>query len=88
MRSIEEPNVLMQLSIGLYFTPFISIVILRLGLDGSGDSDAVFSFLLQSGKLNRCRNLRGPFTLFFDFDGSEVVDYNPAVVVLFIGSLI
>ncbi len=39
-----------------------SINILRLGLNGCGDSDAVFSliFLLQ--------NLRGPLTLFFDFN--------------------
>ncbi len=38
-----------------------------------------------SGKLTRCRNLRGPFTLFFDFDGSEVIDFNPVAVVFFIG---
>ncbi len=29
----------------------------------------------------------GPFTLFLDFDASQVVDFHPVVVVLFIGSL-
>jgi hypothetical protein len=39
---------LMQLLIGLYSTPFISITVLRLGLNCSVvDSDAVFDFLLH-----------------------------------------
>jgi hypothetical protein len=45
-------------------------------------------FCCTSGKLLRCRSLRGPFTLFPDFEGSEVVEFNAAVVVLFIGFLI
>ena len=48
---VEELNVLMQLSIGLYFISFISIAVLRLGLNGSVDSDAVFNFLLHCRKI-------------------------------------
>ncbi len=48
---VEELDVLMQLSIGLYFTSFISIAVLRLGLNGSVDSDAVFNFLLHCRKI-------------------------------------
>jgi hypothetical protein len=44
-------SMLMQLSIGLYFTSFISITVLRLGLNGSVDSDAVFNLLLHCRKL-------------------------------------
>jgi hypothetical protein len=40
----------MQLSIGLYFTSFISIAVLRLGLNGSVESDAVFNFLFHCRK--------------------------------------
>ena len=47
---VEELNVLIQLAIGLYFTSFISIAVLRLGLNGSVDSDAVFNFLLHCRK--------------------------------------
>ncbi len=50
---VEELNVLMQLSIGLYFTSFISIAILRLGLNGSVHSGVNFL------KSKRCRNLGG-----------------------------
>jgi hypothetical protein len=45
------------------------------------------SFALVA-KLKKCRNLRGSFTLFLNFDGSEVVHSNPVVVVLFVGFLI
>ena len=31
-------------------------------------------FYCTAGKLKRCRNLRGAFTLCLDYDGSEVVD--------------
>ena len=48
---VEELNVLIQLAIGLYFTSFISIAVLRLGLNGSVDSDAVFNFLLHCRKI-------------------------------------
>ena len=41
----------MQLLIGLYFTFFISIAVLRLGLNGSVDSDAVLNFLLHCRKI-------------------------------------
>jgi hypothetical protein len=66
----------MQLSIGPYFTSFISIDVLRLGLNGFVDSDAVFNFR----KLKQCRNLQEPFTLFLNCDGSEVVNCNSVVV--------
>ncbi len=71
---------LMQLSIGLKFTSFISIAVLRLGLNGSVDSDAVLNFYCTAGKLKRCRNLRGPFTLCLNCDGSEVVVGNSVAV--------
>ncbi len=48
---LEVLNVLMQLSIGLYFTSFIWIAVLRLGLNGFVDSDAVFNFLLHCRKI-------------------------------------
>ena len=64
----------MLLSIGLQFASFISIAVLRLGLNGSVDSDAVFNFLLHCRKIETMSNLRGPFTLFLDRDGSEEVD--------------
>jgi hypothetical protein len=48
---VEDVNVLMQLSIGLYFTLFISIAILRLGLNGSVDSDAVPKLLFHCRKI-------------------------------------
>jgi hypothetical protein len=51
MRSIEELYVLMQLSMGLQFTSFISFAILRLGLNGSGDSDAYLIFYYTAGEL-------------------------------------
>ena len=41
----------MQLSIGLYFTLFISIAVLRLGLNGSVDSDAVSKLLFLCRKI-------------------------------------
>ncbi len=65
----------------------LQIVILRLGLNGSGDSDAVFDFLLHCWRTENYFEIFGGLTLFLDFDGSEVVDRNPVVVVLFIGSL-
>ena len=37
-------------------------------------------FYGTAGKLKRCRNLRGPFTLCLDCDGSEVLDCNSVVV--------
>ena len=37
-------------------------------------------FYCTAGKLKRCRNLQGPFTLCLDLDGSEVVDSNPVAV--------
>ncbi len=48
---VEELNVLMRLSIVLQFAPFISFAVLRLGLNGSVDSDAVFNFLLHCRKI-------------------------------------
>jgi hypothetical protein len=41
----------MQLSIGLQLVSFISIAVLRLSLNGSVDSDAVFNFLLHCRKI-------------------------------------
>ena len=37
-------------------------------------------FYCTAGKLKPCRNLRGPFTLCLDCDGSEVVDCNSVAV--------
>jgi hypothetical protein len=37
-------------------------------------------FYCTAGKLKQCRNLRGPFTLCLDLDGSEVVDCNSVAV--------
>ena len=37
-------------------------------------------FYCTAGKLKRCRNLRGPFTLFLDRNGSEEVDCNSVAV--------
>ncbi len=37
-------------------------------------------FYCTAGKLKRCRNLQGPFTLCLDRDGSEVVDCNSVAV--------
>ncbi len=71
---------LMQLSIGLYFISFLSIAVVRLGLNGSVDSDAVFSFLLHCRTIEAMSNLRGVFTLSLDCDGSEVVNCNSVVV--------
>jgi hypothetical protein len=48
---VEELNVLIQLLIGMYFPSFISIAVLRLGLNGFVDSDAVFNFLLHCRKI-------------------------------------
>jgi hypothetical protein len=48
---VEELHVLIQLLIGLQFTSFISVAVLRLGLNGSVDSDAAFNFLLHCRKI-------------------------------------
>ena len=37
-------------------------------------------FYCTAGKLKRCRNLRGPFTLFLDRNGSEEVNCNSVAV--------
>ena len=37
-------------------------------------------FYCTAGKFKRCRNLRGPFTLCLDCDGSEVVYCNSVAV--------
>jgi hypothetical protein len=51
-RPVPAPlHALMRLSIGLQFASFISIAVLRLGLNGSVDFDAVFSFLLHCQKI-------------------------------------
>jgi hypothetical protein len=71
---------LMQLSIGLYFTSFISIAVLRLGLSGSVHSVAVFNFLLYCRKIETMSKFRGLFTLSLDREISEVVNCNSVVV--------
>ncbi len=43
-------------------------------------------FYCTAGKLKRCRNLRGPFSLSLDCDGSEVVNCNSVVVDCYIVS--
>ena len=53
-------------------------------MNGFGGFNAVFEFL---SLWTRFRNLRVPFSLFLDFDESDVVDLKSVVVVLFIGSL-
>ena len=37
-------------------------------------------FYCTAGKLKRCRNLQGPFTLCIDCDGSEAVDCSSVAV--------
>ncbi len=76
----------MQLSIGLYFAPLISIAVLRLGLNGSVDSDAAFNFLLHCRKIETISQSSGPFTVSLDCYGSEVVNCNSVVVNLYIVS--
>ncbi len=49
-------------------------------MNGSVDSDAIFNFLLHCRKIETSRNLRGPFTLCLDCDGSEVVDFQSVAV--------
>jgi hypothetical protein len=69
--------------ISVDFTSFISIAVLRLGLNGSVDSEFLMLFSIIHGtarKLKRRRNLRGPFILSLDCDGSEVVNCNSVVV--------
>ena len=67
MSSIEELYVFMQLSMGLLFTSFISILILRLDLNGSGDSesDAVFDFLLHCWRIENDFDIFGVRSLCF-----------------------
>ncbi len=57
---VKELNGMMQLSIVLYFTSFISIAVFRLGLNGSVDSDAVFNFLLHCRKIEMMSKSSGP----------------------------
>ncbi len=56
------------------------MAVLRLGLKGPADSDAVFNFLLHCRKIEMMSNLRGPFPLSLDCNGSEVINCNSVVV--------
>ncbi len=68
-----EFDLLMQLSMGLYFTSFTSIAVfqLKLGLNGSLDSDAFFNFLLHCRKIETQSKSSGGVYLFLVCDGSE-----------------
>ncbi len=58
----------------------MAIAVLRSGLNGSVDSDAVFNFLLHCRKIEMMSNLRGQFALSVDCIGSGVVNCDSAAV--------